>query len=104
MENTFMSRKEQKLIYASLLRSSVFLLISCIHFYQSIAPNKFDPSRFDQRQLDFFLPFSARSRACIGQNFVILEAKILLATIVRQFHLKLVPGQKYVPEVRITMK
>jgi cholesterol 24(S)-hydroxylase len=69
-------------------------------------PYKFDPSRFDiyQSKSQTFLPFSAGSRSCIGQNFAMLEAKILLATIVRQFRFELVPGQKYVPHLAITMR
>ncbi|CAF1333728.1 unnamed protein product [Rotaria sordida] len=56
-------------------------------------PSKFDPSRFDQGQSEAFLPFAAGSRSCIGQNFAMIEAKILLATILQQFHFELVPGQ-----------
>ncbi|CAF1301007.1 unnamed protein product [Rotaria sordida] len=67
-------------------------------------PSKFDPSRFDQGQSEAFLPFAAGSRSCIGQNFAMIEAKILLATILQQFHFELVPDQTYVPAVAITMR
>ncbi|CAF0850814.1 unnamed protein product [Didymodactylos carnosus] len=43
-------------------------------------------------------------RSCIGQNFAMLEAKIMLALIIRRFRFELEPGQKYVPDVVITMR
>jgi cytochrome P450 len=67
-------------------------------------PFKFDPSRFNQRHLDTFLPFSVGSRSCIGQNFAMLEAKIMLAMIIKQFRFEIVPGQKHIPEIVITMR
>ncbi|CAF1495271.1 unnamed protein product [Rotaria sp. Silwood1] len=67
-------------------------------------PNKFDPSRFNERYSDIWLPFGAGPRSCIGQNFAMLQAKIMLAAIVRQFHFELVPGQKHVPDVAVTAR
>lgn len=43
-------------------------------------------------------------RSCIGQNFAMLEAKVMLAMIVRQFHFELVPGQNHAMETAITIK
>ena len=51
-----------------------------------------------------FLPFAAGTRNCIGQNFALLEAKIMLALFVQRCNLELVPGQKIVPEFKITMR
>ncbi len=67
-------------------------------------PNKFDPSRFNERHLDTLLPFGVGSHSCIGQNFAMLEAKIMLALIVRRFHFELVPGQKHVPDIAVTIR
>ncbi|CAF1581794.1 unnamed protein product [Adineta ricciae] len=67
-------------------------------------PMKFDPSRFTGRHADTLLPFSAGPRSCIGQNFAMLEAKVMLAMLVKHFHFELVPGQKHVPEIVITMR
>ncbi|CAF4810305.1 unnamed protein product [Rotaria sp. Silwood1] len=67
-------------------------------------PEKFDPSRFDQHQADNFLPFSIGFRSCIGQHFAMLEAKIMLSMILRRFHIELVPGQKHVPDIAITLR
>ena len=52
-----------------------------------------------------YLPFAAGSRNCIGQNFAILEAKVMLAMLVQHCNFELIPGQHIVPEMKgITMK
>jgi cytochrome P450 len=67
-------------------------------------PNKFDPSRFNERYSDVLLPFGLGSHSCIGQNFAMLEANIMLALILRQFHFELIPGQKHVPHITVTIR
>ncbi|CAF3853713.1 unnamed protein product [Rotaria sp. Silwood2] len=51
-----------------------------------------------------FLPFAAGTRGCIGQNFALLEAKIILAMFVQRCNFEIIPGQKIIPEVKITMR
>ena len=51
-----------------------------------------------------FLPFAAGPRNCIGQNYALLEAKIMLAMFVQRCNFELVPGQKIVPDLKITMR
>jgi cytochrome P450 len=51
-----------------------------------------------------YLPFAAGPRNCIGQNFALLEAKIMLAMFVQRCNFEIVPGQKIVPDIKITMR
>lgn len=55
-------------------------------------PDKFDPERFsEERKQDIekcsFMPFGEGPRACLGQRFAILQVKVAVASIVREFAL-----------------
>ena len=51
-----------------------------------------------------YLPFAAGPRNCIGQNFALLEARVMLALLVQRCNFEMEPGQKIVPDIRITMR
>ena len=42
-----------------------------------------------------FLPFSAGSRNCPGQQFALKEMRIILSTIMRRYEMSLIPGQSH---------
>jgi cytochrome P450 len=65
-------------------------------------PDRFDPERWrDEKEADrrpfAYFPFGAGSRLCIGEQFGFTEGVLVIATLARQWKLRLVPGQKIVP-------
>ncbi|GJD16856.1 cytochrome P450 [Rivularia sp. IAM M-261] len=63
-------------------------------------PKQFKPERFLEKQFPTyeFLPFGGGSRVCIGGTFALLEMKLVLATILSHYQLKLVIKQPEKPK------
>lgn len=89
----------------------VYVPIYAIHRHRSLwtAPDAFDPDRFEAEAAKAphryaYLPFGAGPRICIGMSFALMEAVVILATLLPAIRLKLRPG--YVPELkmRITLR
>jgi cytochrome P450 len=72
-------------------------------------PEGFDPERFlGERAAQVprfgYLPFSAGPRACIGNGFALMEAQLVLASIVQRFRLDLVPGHPVELHPAVTLR
>jgi cytochrome P450 len=72
-------------------------------------PDAFDPSRFlgtARNAIDRFayIPFGAGARTCIGSAFALQEATLILATITKNFDLRLAPEQEVWPLLRVTLR
>ncbi len=72
-------------------------------------PEKFDPDRFLSERFSklpkyAYFPFGGGPRLCIGNNFAMMEAVLILATIAQRYQLKLIPDQKIEVEVAITLR
>jgi cytochrome P450 len=64
-------------------------------------PDSFKPERwlnrtqeFDDRVSSAFLPFSVGGRNCIGKSFATIEAKLILAPLIRAFRFQVAPSQR----------
>jgi cytochrome P450 len=90
------------------LAGSVFdpgtILIPCIYLAHRRAevfpaPHQFQPERFLGQKFSpyEYLPFGGGSRGCIGTAFSTFEMKLILATILSQFHLQLTQRQPAKP-------
>ena len=72
-------------------------------------PSSFDPERWsaerEQPAPKFaYFPFGGGPRICIGNNFALMEAAILLAAVAQRFQISLVPGQTIEPLASITLR
>ena len=66
-------------------------------------PDRFSPERSQGRHRFAFIPFGAGPRVCIGARFAMMEAKTMLATIVRACALKPTAAQP-LPTFRLTLR
>jgi cytochrome P450 len=62
-------------------------------------PETFDPDRFSaERSADrpkfAYIPFGAGPRQCIGNQFALMEAQVIVATLAQRYRMHLVPQQK----------
>lgn len=70
-------------------------------------PERFDPERFApgvERPRFAYLPFSGGPRVCIGAQFAVTEALLILATVAQRFRLELQPGHRVAIHHRVTMR
>lgn len=92
--------------------SEIFVIPYATHRLAHIYPDpeKFDPQRFTQENIDkrnpyAYLPFSAGPRNCIGHKYAILEMQTVISKVLRNFYLMPVPGKTTIePLFRITLR
>jgi cytochrome P450 len=72
-------------------------------------PEIFDPDRFSpdhpcEGVRTAFFPFGGGPHLCIGNNFALMEAQILIAMIAQRYQLRLAPNQTVEPIQRLTIR
>ncbi|MBX3012211.1 MAG: cytochrome P450 [Caldilineaceae bacterium] len=72
-------------------------------------PERFDPERFTPANeaalpKSAYLPFGGGPRICIGNSFAMLEARLILLTVLQRFHLQLKPGYQVRAQQLFTLR
>ena len=72
-------------------------------------PERFDPDRFTaersaERPRFAYFPFAGGPRQCIGSEFALTEATLVLATIIRRYRLELASRREVVPQPLTTLR
>lgn len=91
--------------------SIVFVIPFVVHRRPKLWPDpeRFDPDRFapereSARPRFAYIPFGGGPRGCIGTQFAMLEAMLIVAAIAQRFRVELVPDQQIRPEPLITLR
>ena len=72
-------------------------------------PEGFDPERFAPENANghprfAYFPFGGGPRLCIGNNFALMEATLVVAMVVQRYRLDLVPGQTVKTRPKATLR
>ena len=91
--------------------SLVFLIPFVIHRRPALWPDpeRFDPGRFTPEQEAArpkfaYMPFGGGPRGCIGNQFAMVEAQLIVASVAQRYRVELAPGQNITPEPLITLR
>jgi cytochrome P450 len=70
----------------------------------SFRPERFAPELCEARPRSVYAPFGAGPRRCIGANFAMMEAQIILAMIAQRFQVTVAPGREVKMDPLITLR
>ena len=71
---------------------------------EAFDPDRFLPERSSDRPKFVYLPFGAGPRQCIGNQFALIEAHLVVATLAQSYRLHLVPRHRVEPWPLITLR
>ncbi|XP_053391660.1 cytochrome P450 4B1-like [Mercenaria mercenaria] len=71
--------------------------------HEDFRPDRFSESE-PERDPFSFIPFSAGTRNCIGQNFALNELKVVLSRLVQAFRIELDTSHEVVPQPKLVMR
>jgi cytochrome P450 len=67
-------------------------------------PERFSPERSPRRSRYAYFPFLGGPHQCLGRDFVLLEAQLILIMVAQRYRLEVIPGHEAEPEPLITLR
>jgi cytochrome P450 len=67
-------------------------------------PDRFAPGRLDERAKHAYMPFGAGPRVCIGNHFALMEAKLILAMVMRRWSIEVKDPAGVRPDPKVTLR
>ena len=71
---------------------------------EEFIPERFSAENSENRPKFAYFPFGGGPRICLGNNFAMMEAQLIIAMILQNFKVKLVPEYKVEAEVSLTLR
>ncbi len=67
-------------------------------------PDRFAPGKLEERAKHAYMPFGAGPRVCIGNHFALMEAKLILAMVMRRWSVAVKDPASVKPDAKVTLR
>jgi len=71
---------------------------------EEFEPGRFSPARSASRPRFAYFPFGGGPRRCIAGNFALMELPLIVSRVVQRFRLRLVDGDRIVPQPTLVLR
>jgi cytochrome P450 len=71
---------------------------------EAFIPERFSPENSEGRPRFAYFPFGGGARQCIGNQFAIMEAQLILATVAQRYRIQLADDQEVDPDPTFTLR
>lgn len=71
---------------------------------ETFNPERFSPENIKKQNKYSYIPFGAGPRQCIGNNFGLMEAALVMACVLQRFELHSIPGMEVAPQALFVLR